>query len=312
MLRKLTLLTLTGALAAPLAAAEPERLEVPLSDPSRPAVVEVGLVMGSIEIVAGEPGRIVILASSRDDERHVRSLRGVPAVPAPPAPPAPPGHSVTPAPAPVPMPRARVDEDDERERRRDRAGMHRIPNVSVGLEVEEKGNRVEIGAASWMRPVDLRIEVPKASSIEASTVNDGDLVVRGLSGEISLSNTNGEIRISDVTGPVSASTVNGGITVSFGSTMAKAAMAFSTLNGDVDLTLPGTAAVDVLLRSDNGEIYSDFDVALAPRASRVEEDRSEGRYRIAIARELAGKIGGGGPEIFLKTFNGDILLRRAK
>lgn len=305
MLRKLTLLTLTGALAAPLAAAEPERLEVPLSDPSRPAVVEVGLVMGSIEIVAGEPGRIVILASSREHDRDDRRDRAARRPSVPPAPPVPP---VPPTP-----PRAwREDDEDGDEPRADRAGMRRIPNVSVGLEVEEKGNRVEIGAASWMRPVDLRIEVPKASSIEASTVNDGDLVVRGLSGEISLSNTNGEIRIADVTGPVSASTVNGAITVSFGATMAKAAMAFSTLNGDVDLTLPGNAAVDILLRSDNGEIYSDFDVALAPRTSRVEEDRSEGRYRIAIARELAGKIGGGGPELFLKTFNGDILLRRAK
>jgi hypothetical protein len=94
--------------------------------------------------------------------------------------------------------------------------------------------------------------------------------------------------------------------------MAKAAMAFSTLNGDLDLTLPGNAAIDVLLRSDNGEIYSDFEVDLAPIASRVEEDRSKGRYRVAIARELSGKIGGGGPELFLKTFNGDILLRRAK
>lgn len=305
MLRKLMLLTLTGALAAPLAAAEPERLEVPLSDPSGPAVVEVGLVMGSIEIVAGESGRVVILASSRENDREDRRDRAARRLPVPPAPPVPP--------TPPTPPRAwREDDEDEDEPRADRSGMRRIPNVSVGLEVEEKDNRVEIGAASWMRPVDLRIEVPKTSSIEASTVNDGDLVVRGLSGEISLSNTNGEIRISDVTGPVSASTVNGGITVSFGATMAKASMAFSTLNGDVDLTLPGSAAVDVLLRSDNGEIYSDFDVALAPRTSRVEEDRSEGRYRIAIARELAGKIGGGGPEIFLKTFNGDILLRRAK
>lgn len=292
MLRPLMLLTLTGALAAPLTAAEPERLEVPLSDPSRPAAIEVGLVMGSIEIVAGEPGRVVILASSREEGRHDRSTR-------PPRP-----------------PRAWRDEDEDeerdRERSRDRAGMRRIPNASLGLEVEERGNKVEIGAESWMRPIDLRIEVPRASSVEASTVNDGDLVVRGLSGELSLSNTNGGIEIVDVTGPVSASTVNGGITVSFAGTMAKAAMAFSTLNGDLDLTLPGNAAVDVLLRSDNGEIFSDFEVDLAPTSSRVEEDRSKGRYRVSIARELSGRIGGGGPELFLKTFNGDILLRRAK
>lgn len=309
MLRELFCLTFAGAFAAPLAAAQPERLEVPLSDPSRPAAIEVGLVMGSIEIVAGEPGRVVILASAREDDRDDRDLRRLPFPPTAPTPPTPPTPPAPPAP---PRAWSDRDRDDDPERARDRAGMRRIPNVSLGLEVEERGNKVEIGAESWMRPIDLRIEVPRASSIEASTVNDGDLVVRGLSGEISLSNTNGEIEIADVTGPVSASTVNGGITVTFAGTMAKAAMAFSTLNGDIDLTLPGGAAIDVLLRSDNGEIYSDFEVDLAPTSSRVEEDRSKGRYRVSIARELSGRIGGGGPELFLKTFNGDILLRRAK
>jgi len=31
-----------------------------------------------------------------------------------------------------------------------------------------------------------------------------------------------------------------------------------------------------------------------------------------MAREMTGKIAGGGPELLFKTFNGDILLRRAK
>ena len=94
--------------------------------------------------------------------------------------------------------------------------------------------------------------------------------------------------------------------------MAAAAMAFSTLNGDIDLTLPAGVEADVVLRSDNGEIYSDFDVSLQRKPAEVERDSEKGKYRISIAQELTGKIGGGGPELFLKTFNGDIVLHKAK
>ncbi len=285
-----TLLTtlLLAALAAPVRPADTptsERLVVPLSDPARPARIEVGLVMGSISVVAGKPGEVVLTATTRadDENEHEREF----------------DHDSD-------------DDADDRERERARAGMRRIPNNALGLEVEEKGNRVEIGVESWARPVDLKIEVPAASSVELSTVNDGDLSVDGIGGEIVLHNTNGEIAVRDVTGPVNASTVNGDVVVQFGRAMASAAMAFSTLNGDVDVTLPASAKVDVLLRSDNGEIYSDFDIVLERRPAQVESDGKKGRYRIAIAQEQAGKIGGGGAEIFLKTFNGDILLRKAK
>ena len=63
----------------------------------------------------------------------------------------------------------------------------------------------------------------------------------------------------------------------------------------------------------DGEIYADFDVALDRNPAKVEEEKQKGRYRVVLAREMTGKINGGGPEILFKTFNGDILLlRRAK
>ena len=63
-------------------------------------------------------------------------------------------------------------------------------------------------------------------------------------------------------------------------------------------------------RSDQGDIYSDFDVALDKTPPQVKEERSGGRYRIEIQQELRGTIGGGGPEMHFKTFNGSIYLRK--
>jgi hypothetical protein len=264
---------------APLAAA-PDRLTVPLSDPSKPAKIEVSLVMGSIRVTAGKAGEVVIGAEVSKEDEGDGDNDSEPVI-------------------------AGKSKD-----KADRSHMRRLPNNSLDLTAEEEKNRVQIGVNSWSRTIDLEIQVPAGSALALSSVNDGELVVEGIGGELELSNTNGDITVRDARGPVNANTVNGDITIVFSGTIASAPMAFSTLNGDVDLTLPGDAKLDVRLRSDNGEIYCDFDVALEPKAARVEQDRSKGKYRVSVAKELTGRIGGGGPEIFLKTFNGDIVLRK--
>ena len=183
--------------AAPAAA---EHLVVPLSDPAKPAELEVSLVMGSIKVTGGATNEVVIEASR--------------------------------------APRTRTNRHKEKDLPGDRAGMRRIPNTAIGLEAEEEGNKVSISAESWARAVDLEIQVPAGSTMRLSTVNDGDIEVEGIDGEVEVSNTNGEIRVKNVRGPVSATTVNGDVTVVFSAAMAAAPMAFSTLNGDVDVTLP--------------------------------------------------------------------------
>jgi hypothetical protein len=256
--------------AAPAAA---ERLVVPLSDPAKPAELEVSLVMGSIKVTGGSGREVIVEAQSRadDDRRKDKDLPG------------------------------------------DRAGMRRIPNTSIGLEAEEEGNKVSISAESWARAVDVEIQVPSGSSLALSTVNDGDIEVSGIDGEVEVSNTNGEIRVTNVRGPVSANTVNGDVTVVFSRSMVSAPMAFSTLNGDVDVTFPPSLKATVRLQSDNGEIYSDFDVAVTTESVKGPETKKEkGRYHVIVSREMIGQINGGGPEILFKTFNGDVLLRRAK
>jgi hypothetical protein len=293
-------LLLSVAVPAAAAAADPpDRLVLPLSDPARPARLEVGVMMGSVTVVPGKTGEVVV---------HVTWSEAGAGLP-PDHPGA--GHPRFPVPPPPPPPLGE-DPVDREEREERRAGMKKLTSGSGGLEAEEHDNVVEIGSASVMRPADLRIEVPPASSVEASTMAGGEISVTGLSGELVLHNTNGNIRVVDVTGPVNASTVNGNVDVRFGARLANAAMAFSTLNGDVEVTLPADASVNVLLRSDNGDVYSDFDVVLDRQPAKVSEDRDRERYRVSLSRELVGRIGAGGPELFLKTFNGDLLLHRAK
>jgi hypothetical protein len=83
----------------------------------------------------------------------------------------------------------------------------------------------------------------------------------------------------------------------------------------VDITLPATAKADFKLKIDNeGEIFSDFELALQNKTEKTVEDKRShgGHYRVKIDKTVFGSINGGGQTITLKTFNGDILLRKAK
>jgi hypothetical protein len=191
-------------------------------------------------------------------------------------------------------------------------GLRRIPVTGgAGMEIEEENNTVTVGSASPNVPLNLRIQVPAQTSLRLSTVNAGHIKVTGVRGDHELSNTNGSIEARQVAGSVVAHTVNGRILVTFTAVTPDKAMAFSTLNGDVDVTFPGNTRANLRMESQNGDIYTDFDVAMRERAVESKEGRSGGRYRVTVERAVSGSINGGGPEIRFKTFNGDVHLRRA-
>lgn len=193
------------------------------------------------------------------------------------------------------------------------AGLKRISAAnSLNLTAEEKNNRVEITTESWKSPVDLIIQVPRNFSLKVSTVNDGDITIDNVVGELEVTNTNGNITLSQVAGSAVANTVNGNLKATFTGIAAGAPMAFSTLNGKVDVTLPANASAALKMKSDRGEVYSDFDVALTKGQPKVTRTSQNGLNRLSTDDWTYGKINNGGAELTMKTFNGDIFLRKAK
>lgn len=97
--------------------------------------------------------------------------------------------------------------------------------------------------------------------------------------------------------------------------MAQMPMAFTTLNGDVDVTFPAATKANLKVRSDQGEIFTDFDFRVLPEGSqpKIEDTRKEGgRCRIEINKALYGAINGGGPEFEMRSFPGSVYVRAAK
>jgi hypothetical protein len=192
-------------------------------------------------------------------------------------------------------------------------GMRRIGGGSgLNVTAQENNNTVTINGG-LSRLSGIAIKVPSnLSSLKLNAVNDGSITVSNVSGELEINNVNGPITLKDVSGSVVANTVNGPVVVTFKNIDAKAPMAFSTLNGNVDVTFPSGLKTNVKLKTDQGGVYTDFEIAVDKSQPQVKKTEENHMYKISIDEWVYGKINGGGPEMMMKTMTGDIYIRKAK
>jgi DUF4097 and DUF4098 domain-containing protein YvlB len=202
----------------------------------------------------------------------------------------------------------------KREEKDNKSGMKRITGGDdLDIFAKEKNNAVSIGTGMPGKNISLTVKIPQGvSNVKLYTVNGGSIVADGISADVEANNTNGAIKLSNMSGSVVANTTNGNVTVSFKSIDAKAAMAFTTLNGNVDVTFPAGLKANIKARSDQGNVYSDFDMVTEKSPAKSTKIAKEGMYRITIEDWVYGKIGGGGPEFLFKNMNGNIYIRKAK
>jgi hypothetical protein len=191
-------------------------------------------------------------------------------------------------------------------------GMKRI-STPGGFEVtaKEADNTVTVNTGNPNRSVDLDLKVPMDVKLTVGTVNDGEVVVDNVRGELEVNNVNDKITLTNISGSVVANTVNGDVTVTFKSVDPKAPMAFSTLNGDVLVTLPADTKANLKLKSDNGDVFSDFDVDVDKTPAKIDKTTEPGMYKIKKDDWVYGKINGGGPEMMMKNMQGNIYVKKA-
>lgn len=189
-----------------------------------------------------------------------------------------------------------------------KGGLKRIANSSMNIGAEEKDNTVRILNENHNRETNLEIKVPKNFSLKLRTINNGNIDVQGVNGELEISNVNGSITLLDISGSASADTTNGDVKVVFNK-VDNEGMAFSSFNGTVDVTFPSSLKANVKLKSEMGDIFTDFDMAVDKQKPIVDKNTSGGTYKVKIEQWVNGAINGGGAEMLFKTYNGDIILR---
>jgi hypothetical protein len=200
-----------------------------------------------------------------------------------------------------------------RNRRRDNApdGLRRIDIPERGLVVEEVDNTITIQDHT-PGGTHITITVPPDTSLKLSSHN-GSVDVEGVHGEIDADCHNGGIKLVNVSGTVLADSQNGGIHVTMDRVDAGKPSAFSSVNGQIDVTLPADLKANLKMRSSQGSIYSDFDmVVTSGRATTQKNNTPDGKFRVEFDRTVLATINGGGTELTFNTVNGSILVRKKK
>jgi len=188
-------------------------------------------------------------------------------------------------------------------------GLKRIPNVGSGFEIVEADNVVMVQGSRKSR-MDFIIKVPWEFSLYLGAHHNGDIKVNNVKGEFELDSHHGGIKLTDIEGAVVADTHHGAIVANFKSIQSNTPMAFSTYHGDVDITFPASTNATVKMRSEKGDIYTDFDLQLnTPKPKTV--PMAKGGSRIEVSQWIQSDIGSGGPSFMFTTHHGDVILRKA-
>ena len=148
--------------------------------------------------------------------------------------------------------------------------------------------------------VELVVTVPTRTNLKVSGTNGGMLTIEGVDGDIEANNTNNSITLTNVAGSVVAHSTNGHIKATLTRVTMQKPMAFTSFNGNIDVTLASSLKATFKLRSDMGEIYTDFDLQLRTDTTTSQPpQRQNGELRIVVNKSLSGTLNGGGPEVEL-------------
>ncbi len=167
-----------------------------------------------------------------------------------------------------------------------------ITRTSSGsIEITTAKGQVEVKNSGG----DVRIVSVDGETV-AST-SSGSIVIKVAKGKVDARNSGGKIEVNEARDVVLAHTSSGTIIVGLAA-QPKADSHLEVSGGDIKVTLPRSAAIDVDARSNGGKVVSAF-----PVTSIVPGEPKPGALR--------GKINGGGSTLTLRASSGDIRLNES-
>jgi hypothetical protein len=141
--------------------------------------------------------------------------------------------------------------------------------------------------------VDFTVEVPAGIDFVGQTVN-GEVEADSMPANAEAHSVNGSVSLS-ARGHGSATSVNGSVRATVGRADWTRGAEFTSVNGEVVVTLPADVNANISASTVNGDITTDFPLTVQGRFGRG---------------QLRGKIGTGGVDITLSSVNGAIRLRK--
>jgi DUF4097 and DUF4098 domain-containing protein YvlB len=214
-----------------------------------------------------------------------------------------------------------------------------VPNQQIEVDAGQKGNRIEVRTHTLQRTdgrVDYEISVPVDVSVRIDSGN-GDVRVENVRGSVEVSNDAGNVEVRGSGTSVQVQTVNANINVhdtrqarvQLGTTGGNITMvnvsgpgvtaksttgnisytgdfngggSYSFINhsGEIGITLPASASVDLTARSVKGSVENDFPFQKKEHTPFIQND----------GRSLAGTAGTGASSVEVRTFSGKIRVKK--
>ncbi|HKR36575.1 MAG TPA: hypothetical protein VJT10_17150 [Steroidobacteraceae bacterium] len=157
----------------------------------------------------------------------------------------------------------------------------------------------------------FEVTVPPGTQVDVSTVTDGGIDVAGTGGPVNASNVNGPVAAKDLQDCAQIESVNGAVDVSFARAPSHDC-SIKTINGDITLTVPGSAGLDAALSMMQGKVVSEFDLEPLALPAKVEQRNEDGRFVYHIAQAAGIRLGRGGPTFSIESLNGDLQIRKGR
>lgn len=170
-----------------------------------------------------------------------------------------------------------------------------------------------LGGPAKIRTTSGDVKINKATGVDVN-LTSGDLTVENIAGDAYLKTVSGDIEVTTVKGSLEAASVSGDIdfrdvseartatgkTVSgnityIGTILAGGNYEFESMSGDIEMTIPAGSGFDFEANTFSGVIDTDFSIEVSGKLSR---------------KEIHGTVNKGGARIRLKSFSGNIDLKK--
>jgi lia operon protein LiaG len=174
-------------------------------------------------------------------------------------------------------------------------------NTGLAIFFQKDGNKITLHC---LLPVtkggSYRIRVPEnlALKIIRDCAKSGNTTIENMKNEVEFKGCQ-SITLKNVTGPLVVSTISGSVNVVFSELNKDKPISLACISGEIDVTLPAKAAVDLEMSTISGGMFTDFDLA---------SDSKEMR-RIGGGK-IRSQLNGGGTNLRLNNISGNIYLRK--
>ena len=158
--------------------------------------------------------------------------------------------------------------------------------------------------------VDYVVKVPYQINLHVSTINNGTVLIEGVTGTLKAYNVNGAVTLRNVQGLTTARTVNGDVEATYVA-QPPGASSYNTINGEIKVTYPADLSADIHFKSMHGELFTNFpNVETLPLQVTQGKRRSGGGTQYKLTKDTAVRLGRGGKDFRFETLNGNVTIKQ--